>query len=88
MDPIKTAPPPPLRCRSTDPIGGRGARSVRKGEKGVLGRPGGRRGRGVFKRKAFIDSKKADMYRGTSLIRKRTPLGPYRRPMPRVLGGS
>jgi len=27
-------------------------------------------------------------YRGTSLIRKRTPLGPYRRPMPRVLGGS
>ena len=27
-------------------------------------------------------------YRGTSLIRKRTPLGPYRRPMLRVLGGS
>ena len=27
-------------------------------------------------------------YRGTSLIRKRTPLGPYRRPTPRVLGGS
>ena len=27
-------------------------------------------------------------YRGTSLTRKRTPLGPYRRPMPRVLGGS
>ena len=27
-------------------------------------------------------------YRGTSHIRKRTPLGPYRRPMPRVLGGS
>ena len=25
---------------------------------------------------------------GTSLVRKRTPLGPYRRPMPRVLGGS
>jgi len=25
---------------------------------------------------------------GTSLERKRTPLGPYRRPMPRVLGGS
>jgi len=24
--------------------------------------------------------------RGTSLIRKRTSLGPYRRPMPRVLG--
>ena len=27
-------------------------------------------------------------YRGASLIRQRTPLGPYRRPMPRVLGGS
>jgi len=27
-------------------------------------------------------------YRGTSLIRKRSPLGPYRRAIPRVLGGS
>ena len=28
-------------------------------------------------------------YRGTSLIRNRHPLGPYRRPLPRVLvGGS
>ena len=27
-------------------------------------------------------------YRGTSLTRPRPPLGPYRRPMPRVLGGS
>ena len=27
-------------------------------------------------------------YRGASLIRDRTPLGPYRRPVPRVLGGS
>jgi hypothetical protein len=26
--------------------------------------------------------------RGTSLIRNRPPLGPYRRPVPRVLGGS
>jgi hypothetical protein len=26
-------------------------------------------------------------YRSTSLTRKRTPLGPYCRPMPRVLGG-
>ena len=26
------------------------------------------------------------VYRGTSPIRKRTPLGPYRRPMPRFLG--
>ena len=28
------------------------------------------------------------VYRGTSLIRKFPPLGPYRRPMPRDLGGS
>ena len=27
-------------------------------------------------------------HRGTSLTRKRTPLGPYRRPVPRVLWGS
>ena len=27
-------------------------------------------------------------YTGTSLTRKCTPLGPYRRSMPRVLGGS
>ena len=27
-------------------------------------------------------------YRGTSLARKRTPVGPYRRPMSRVLVGS
>ena len=27
-------------------------------------------------------------YRGTSLTRKHNPLGPYRRPMPEVLGGS
>jgi len=27
-------------------------------------------------------------YMGSSLVRKRTPLGPYRRPMPGVLGGS
>jgi len=27
-------------------------------------------------------------YRGTSLTRKRTPLGPYHRPMPGVLWGS
>ena len=26
-------------------------------------------------------------YRGTSFVRTRTPLGPYRRPTPRVLGG-
>ena len=33
-------------------------------------------------------SKEEMLYRGTSSIRKRTPLGPYRRPMPRVLGWS
>ena len=27
-------------------------------------------------------------YRGTSLLQHRTPLGPYRRPRPMVLGGS
>ena len=27
-------------------------------------------------------------YRGTSLIRNSLPLGPYRRPVPRVLGGA
>ena len=27
------------------------------------------------------------LYRGTSITGKRTPLGPYRRPIPRVLGG-
>ena len=30
----------------------------------------------------------AGVYRGTSLTQTRTPLGHYRRPMPRVLGGS
>ena len=27
-------------------------------------------------------------YRGTSLIKKRNPLGPYSRPLPRILEGS
>ena len=35
-----------------------------------------------------VDSYSLCRYRGTSPIRKRTPLGPYRRPMPRILGGS
>ena len=34
------------------------------------------------------DTARHSKYRGTSLIRKRTPLGPYRRPVPWVLGGS
>ena len=36
----------------------------------------------------FVSFISGDIYRGTSLTRKRTPLGPYHRPMPRVLGGS
>ena len=28
------------------------------------------------------------LYRGTSFIKKRHPVGPYSRTMPRVLGGS
>ena len=30
----------------------------------------------------------SERYRGTSLIRNRNPLGPYRRTMPGVVGGS
>ena len=33
------------------------------------------------------DSEKQS-YRGTSITRERSPLGPYRRPIPRVPGGS
>ena len=39
----------------------------------------GRRGGGVWA---------SGRYRGTALARKCTPLGPYSRPMPRVLGKS
>ena len=38
-------------------------------------------------RTAYYD-KVGPPYRGSSLTRKRTSLGPYRRPMPRALGGS
>ena len=37
-------------------------------------------------RQGYLTYKKMD-HRGTSLTRKRTLLGPYRRPVPRVLGG-
>ena len=37
---------------------------------------------------ALVDQLVPCGYRGTSLISKRLPVGPYRRPMPRVLGGS
>jgi len=33
-------------------------------------------------------SRVQEHYRATSLTRKHIPLGPYRRPLPRVLGGS
>ena len=36
----------------------------------------------------WVHSQLPSMYRGASLTRKRIPLGPYNRPMPRVLGGS
>jgi len=36
----------------------------------------------------LADGPLAHMYRVTSLTRKRNPLAPYRRPMPRVLEGS
>ena len=36
----------------------------------------------------LFPSRVHERYRGTSLTRKRIPFGPYRRPMPGVLGGS
>jgi len=39
-------------------------------------------------RRGERDQRGWDDDRGTSLIKKNTSLGPYRRPMPRVLGGS
>ena len=50
----------------------------------------------MSQKETFIDTNTADMHappavsenRGSSIARKRTPLGPYRRPTPRVLGGS
>ena len=35
----------------------------------------------------LLDSTATTLCRGLSLTRNRTPLGPYRRPMPMVLGG-
>jgi hypothetical protein len=46
----------------------------------ISGRGGGVGGWGSNGSRTTLD------YRGTSLTRKRTPLGPYRRPMPRALG--
>ena len=43
---------------------------------------------GVRVRTALTSGLGGRVYRGTSLLRKRTPLGPYRKPIPRVLGGS
>ena len=49
---------------------------------------GAERGRalsGLLQTRARTPSKR---YRGASLIRKHHPLGPYRRPVPRVWGGG
>ena len=40
------------------------------------------------KKAEYLASFNKEVYMDASLTRKRTPLGPYRRPMPRVLGGS
>ena len=42
----------------------------------------------VYERETPVHRGTEPPYRGTSLARRRTPLGPYRRPMPRVLGGT
>jgi len=42
----------------------------------------------VAQREKICKPAQPTQYRGTSLTRKGTPLGPYRRPKPRVLGGS
>ena len=39
------------------------------------------------KEKEEVQKPDGEEYRGTSLTRKRTPIGPYRRPMSSVLGG-
>ena len=38
--------------------------------------------------RTYEENKTTKRYRGTSLMRNRNHLGPYHRPMPRVLGGS
>ena len=48
------------------------------------GKQGG--GREKHLNNALVSKPQPWAYRGTSLIRKCTPLGPYRRPVPRVLG--
>ena len=42
----------------------------------------------VLAGKCWAEKYWAELYRGASLKIKRTSLGPYLRPMPRVLGGS
>ena len=39
-------------------------------------------------RTALRSAAETSDYRGTTLTRHRTPLGPYRGPMPRILGGA
>jgi len=68
--------------RSRNPLKGRAVFVVKLGLVG---------GAALFTRSWGVTLAAAAMaaeYRGTSLIRKRTTLGSYRRPMPRVLRGS
>ena len=43
---------------------------------------------GTHRRCSYEDKSRCSPHRATSLMRKRIPLGPYRRPVPRVIGGS
>ena len=56
---------------------GAAARHVRGAVEGPVGVAG----------RAEWDGVNSKPYRGTSLMRKRNPLGPYCRPVPRALGG-
>ena len=50
--------------------------------------PGPHKGQGLDVGERPLQSPRLNHCRGTSLIRRRTHIGPYRRPLPRVLGGS
>ena len=43
---------------------------------------------GTHRRCSYEDKSRCSPHRATSLMRKRIPLGPYRKPVPRVIGGS
>ena len=52
------------------------------------GPEGGAAEGGAFSYQKACQRARGCVHMGTSLIRERTPVEPYRRPMPRVLGGS